>query len=125
MLPVRRRIRRAEDFRVVVRAGSRAASRTMVVHVHCADPQTPARAGFVVGRAVGGSVARHRVTRRLRHLMVDHLETLPAGTDVVVRAMPPAAGASSAELAADLSSGLRRALTRVGHRVGTSGVVHQ
>jgi len=57
--------------------------------------------------------------------MVDHLETLPAGTDVVVRAMPSSAGASSAELAADLASGMRRAVNRVGHGVGTSGVVSQ
>ncbi len=110
---------------MVIRAGSRAATRTVVVHVHSWDTQAPARAGFVVGRSVGGSVVRHRVTRRLRHLMVEVLEDLPAGTDVVVRALPPAGGASSAELASDLSSGLRRAVARVGQRVGTPGLVSQ
>jgi putative membrane protein insertion efficiency factor len=41
------------------------------------------RAGLVVSRAVGGSVVRHRVARRLRHLLASRLATLspwfPAG----------------------------------------------
>jgi ribonuclease P protein component len=57
--------------------------------------------------------------------MVDLLEDLPVGIDVVVRALPPAGGASSAELASDLSSGLRRAVARVGQRAGTPGLVSQ
>ena len=66
-------------------------------------------AGFVVSKAVGGSVVRHRVTRRLRHLVAPRLADLPATARLVVRALPPAATASSAELAADLDSGLRSA----------------
>lgn len=103
----------------MMRAGSRAATRTVVVHVRRGHPDNPARAGFVVGSAVGGSVVRHRLTRQLRHLMAVHLEDLPTGTDVVVRALPPAAGASAAELAGDLSSSVRRAMSRLGHQVGT------
>jgi ribonuclease P protein component len=109
----------------VMRAGSRAASRTMVVHARASGSSTPARAGFVVGRSVGGSVVRNQVTRRLRHLMVSHLEDLPAGTDVVVRALPASAGASGAELAHDLSSSVRRAMSRLGHDSGTLRVVVQ
>jgi len=67
-----------------------------------------ARAGFVVSKAVGNSVVRHRVTRRLRHLVSARLGTLPAGSSLVVRALPPAATASSAELGADLDAALRR-----------------
>jgi ribonuclease P protein component len=125
VLPAWRRIRRAEDFRVVMRAGSRSSSRTVVVHAHTAGTAAQARAGFVVGRSVGGSVVRHRVTRRLRHLMVVHLEVLPAGTDVVVRALPPAAAASADDLARDVSSCVRRALSRVGQDAGTVPVVSQ
>ena len=125
MLPAWRRIRRAEDFRVVMRAGSRSASRTVVVHAHDAGTDAPARAGFVVGRSVGGSVVRHRVTRRLRHLMAVHLEVLPAGTDVVVRALPAAADASADDLARDMSSCVRRALSRLGQDAGTVTVVSQ
>lgn len=64
--------------------------------------------GFVVSKAVGNSVVRHRVTRQLRHLVADRLGTLPPGCTLVIRALPPAAGSASTELAADLDSALRR-----------------
>ena len=69
-----------------------------------------ARAGFVVGKAVGNSVCRHRVTRRLRHLVRDELHRLPDGADLVVRARPEAATADPAQLARDLRAGLDRVL---------------
>lgn len=64
--------------------------------------------GFVVSKAVGGSVVRHQVARRLRHLMRDRIDGLPPGSDLVVRALSPAATASSAELGADLDAALRK-----------------
>jgi ribonuclease P protein component len=67
-----------------------------------------ARVGFVVSKAVGNSVVRHRVTRQLRHLVAGRLGTLPADCSLVVRALPAAAGASSSELGADLDGALRR-----------------
>ena len=69
-----------------------------------------ARAGFVVGKAVGNSVVRHRVTRRLRAVVRDELHRLPAAADLVVRARPEAADASSDVLRRDLSTGLDRLL---------------
>nr|WP_243869059.1 ribonuclease P protein component [Amycolatopsis granulosa] len=93
-----------------MRRGARAGRRRLVVHaVHSTDPSagTP-RTGFVVSKAVGNSVVRHRVTRRLRHLVLRHLGTLPPGSSLVVRALPPAATASSAELGADLDAALKR-----------------
>lgn len=62
--------------------------------------------GFVVSKAVGNSVVRHRVQRQLRHLMRERVKELPAGARVVVRALPAAAGSSSAELAQDLSAAI-------------------
>ena len=81
-----------------------------MVHVLVdADPAGhPARAGLVVGRGVGPSVVRHRVSRRLRHELRDRLDALPGGTALVVRALPPAAAASSVQLAQDLETALRR-----------------
>ena len=69
-----------------------------------------ARAGFVVGKAVGNSVVRHRVTRRLRAAVRDELHRLPATADLVVRARPDAAAAPFAVLHRDLSAGLDRLL---------------
>jgi len=66
-----------------------------------------------VSKAVGGSVVRHRVARRLRHLVGPRLAELPPDVGLVVRALPPAAAATSAELAVDLDAGLRVALRKL------------
>ena len=76
------------------------------------QPSPPgARAGFVVGKAVGNSVVRHRVTRRLRAVVHTELHRLPATADLVVRARPEAATAGSDALRRDLTAGLDRLLT--------------
>ena len=74
------------------------------------DGPTGPRAGFVVGRAVGNSVVRHRVTRRLRAVVHAELHRLPASADLVVRARPEAADATSERLHRDLAAGLDRLL---------------
>jgi ribonuclease P protein component len=68
------------------------------------EEKASARVGFIVSKAVGSAVVRHRVTRRLRHLMRDRITALPGGTLVVVRALPPAAVASSHDLGVDLDA---------------------
>ncbi|MFC3450363.1 ribonuclease P protein component [Amycolatopsis speibonae] len=111
MLPAAARLRRSEDFRAVMRRGAKAGRRRLVVHALTTDPSDAAeaaRAGFVVSKAVGNSVVRHRVSRRLRHLISARIGTLPPGSSLVVRALPPAADASSAELGSDLDASLRR-----------------
>jgi len=62
----------------------------------------PVRVGFVVSKAVGNAVIRNRVKRRLRHLVREQVPLLPGVGALVVRALPPAGAASSAELRADL-----------------------
>lgn len=68
------------------------------------------RAGFVVSKAVGGAVVRNLVKRRLRHLLRDRLDLLPAGSLVVVRALPGAGEADHGQLARDLDTALQRLL---------------
>ena len=106
MLPEPARLRRRADFDEVVRRGARAGRSTVVVHLDTAGDRH--QAGFIVSKQVGNSVSRHRVSRQLRHLMAARLATLPAGTRVVVRARPAAAGQTSATLGADLDGALRR-----------------
>jgi len=73
----------------------------------------PPRAGFVVGRSVGGAVVRNRIRRQLRHLMASRIVSLPPGARVVIRVLPAAANSSGAQLAADLDAALARsALSR-------------
>ena len=64
-------------------------------------PAAP-RVGFVVSRAVGPAVVRNLVKRRLRHLSRERLDWLPAGSMLVVRALPGAAEASYDELGREL-----------------------
>lgn len=71
---------------------------------------SPVRIGLVVSRAVGNAVHRNQVKRRLRHLLRDRLSRLPAGATLVVRALPGAATASSAELGGELDRCLSRLL---------------
>ncbi|TCP57440.1 ribonuclease P protein component [Tamaricihabitans halophyticus] len=107
MLPAHARVRRSEEFRTVLRNGQRAGRRRLVVHA-LVGRDGPARVGFVVSKAVGGSVVRHRVVRRLRHLMAPRLSAIGPGTLLVVRALPPAATASSPELGKDLDGAMRK-----------------
>lgn len=104
MLPAPHRLRHSRDFRRVLRRGRTRAARTVVVHAAPADGVC--RVGFVVGRDVGTAVRRNRVKRRLRHLVAADLAAI-AGTDLVVRARPAAAGADYAELRSDLCRCLR------------------
>jgi ribonuclease P protein component len=119
VLPAGSRLTRRDEFATAVRRGRRVGRAHLVVHLHVptADPdpaEAAPRAGFVVSRAVGGSVVRHRVVRRLRPLVQDRLPGLPRGARLVVRALPAAASAPSSVLAADLDSGLRAVLRRLG-----------
>jgi len=118
VLPPEHRLRRRQDFAIAVRRGRRAGRPLLVVHLSenaegpnsgtygegdpvastvltSTDPHSaggeasPVRAGFVVSKAVGPAVVRNRVKRRLRHLVAARLADLPAGSLVVVRALPP------------------------------------
>ncbi|GAB3457542.1 ribonuclease P protein component [Kineococcus endophyticus] len=109
MLAAEHRLRHRDDFTVAFRQGRRAGTRRLVLHWATTDRAHPTRVGFVVSKAVGGSVQRHRTQRRLRHLAADRLAVLPAvGGLLVVRALPGAAEASSADLAVDVDRGLKR-----------------
>lgn len=111
MLSPDRRLTRSHDFSEVVRGGRRASRPLLTLHLSWPAPVAylpPARAGLVVSKAVGGSVVRSRVSRRLRHLLRDRLPALPAGTRLVVRAAPSAAGADSSALGTDLDAALAR-----------------
>jgi len=116
VLPAPHRLTHGGDIRRVVRTGRRSGGDLLVVHLLRHDRTDPPRVGFVVGRVVGNAVIRHRVQRQLRHLCRERLAVLPTGCEVVVRALPPAAAATYAELGAELDRCLQRSL---GHQQGT------
>ncbi|MEV5000463.1 ribonuclease P protein component [Nocardioides sp. LML1-1-1.1] len=121
MLDAGHRLRDPELFRAAGRRGLRAGSRTVVTHLLLrperqvvgmpgprAGAATTPRVGFVVSKAVGTAVVRNRVKRRLRHAVRERIEGVPAGSVLVVRAQPAAAGSSYPELVADLDRCLQR-----------------
>jgi ribonuclease P protein component len=85
----------------------------MVVHLVGPDvdkvTSRPTQVGFVVAKSVGPAVTRNRVKRRLRHLMRERIDSLPAGSRLVVRALPASAEADSRALSAELDRCLVRA----------------
>ncbi|MBW4779934.1 ribonuclease P protein component [Rhodococcus fascians] len=114
MLPEPNRLHRARDFTVVMRRGRRMGRSDLVVHAVARHEQGIAstvhrpRFGLIVSKAVGPAVTRHRVARRLRHICAEVIDGLAVNTDVVIRALPGAAHASSADLHVQLRSGLKK-----------------
>jgi ribonuclease P protein component len=136
VLPSESRVRRGDEFARAIRAGRRSGRAHLVAYLATDGPERSgsaglngafcateagsenaideartgpgARAGFVVSKAVGNAVVRNRVRRRLRHLCAARLGTLPPGSILVVRALPPAADADSALLGRELDAALER-----------------
>jgi ribonuclease P protein component len=116
MLPAGRRLRRPDEFSTTVKAGRHAGRPTLVLHLAeapIAAAGEPTKVGFIVSRQVGPAVLRNLVKRRLRHLVAARLDTLPAGSRVVVRANPRAGQADFHTLARDLDGALGK-LVRTG-----------
>ena len=109
MLPARYRMTRSAEFAATVKRGVRASQPDLVVHAS-QDPAEPTgpRVGFVVNKAVGSAVDRHRVTRRLRHVTAKLLADLQPGDRLVVRALPGSRHAGSALLHQELAAGVKR-----------------
>ena len=106
------RLTSGRDFVRTIRTGRRAGTGTLVAHLGLDDSQLPPRLGLVVGKSVGIAVVRNRVKRRLRHVARAHLVALPPGAVLVIRALPPAAEASSTELDRDVVRVVGRLLAR-------------
>ena len=103
------------DFRSAVRRGRRTTTPSAVYYQLATDPARPLRFGFIVSKAVGNSVVRHRVTRRLRAIGHDLLSTVPEDRDVIIRSLP-----GSDEVAwATLHDDVARALAKVTEMGGT------
>jgi ribonuclease P protein component len=97
MLSAESRLRKTSEISATLKQGRRLASQLLVLHV--TPGSTPhTRFAFAVGKSVGNSVVRHRLTRRLRHICAQNIELFTPGSDVVVRALPGAGEAEFTEL---------------------------
>jgi ribonuclease P protein component len=75
--------------------------------VRLGDAVEPPRVAYAVSRRVGNAVVRNRVRRRLRAAALESVELLQPGWGYLVGARPEAAGASYAQLTADLTGALQ------------------
>ena len=88
MLAAINRLTSREDFARVTRSPIRT-TKSLVGYLSKEPNLISPKVGFVVSRAIGGSVIRHRVTRQLRHASKSSLHILPAQSMVVIRATKP------------------------------------
>ena len=100
MLAAQARLRSAKAIAHTIKYGKRHASAHVVLHFWT-NPEAlenQAAIGFSVSKKVGNSVVRHLITRRLRHIVAPLLASLPAGSQLVIRANPSSATACFQEL---------------------------
>ena len=112
-------MRRGTEFSAAIRGGARGGSQRLIVHLRAPEDGSDTsshdgavRVGLIVPRAVGPAVQRNRVKRRLRALIADRLAQFEPANQLVVRALPAAGRATSAELGQDLEVALRKAQQR-------------
>ncbi|GAA2239847.1 ribonuclease P protein component [Rarobacter faecitabidus] len=123
MLPAERRLRRSDEFQLVIRKGVRSGRTNIVVHMARAAGEMPARAGLVVSKSVGNAVERNLVKRRIRNILRPLLAASPPGRIVVVRALPGCARVSFEELAGQVESAFEQSCRRLVSRETKAGSV--
>lgn len=118
----RHRLRTGDDFRAVTRQGTRSARSHVVVHLALSPERGPEpRVGFVVSRKIGNAVVRNRVTRRLREIFRARMTDLPAGCDVVIRALPGIEQLPFGELEEQVDAAISAALRKHERRARPGG----
>ena len=77
------RLVRRGEFDAVYRAGKRRSSSHFTVFVR-ANELPLSRFGFSIKKALGGSVVRNRMRRRLREMVRCHRQEISSGWDIVI-----------------------------------------
>jgi len=110
-------MKRSTEFDVTVKYGTRTVQPDVIVYVQRGSNReegTGPRVGLIIAKAVGSAVERHRVGRRLRHVVRTMLSDLHQSDQVVIRALPSSRHVSSAQLERQLRNGLRRVFESTG-----------
>lgn len=94
-----------------MRRGRKTGTDNIVLHVLSRNGGAAPRFGFIVTKSVGGAVTRNRVRRRLRAACREMLPAVPAGMDVVVRALPGCDQIDWVTLLAEIAEGIGKSMT--------------
>jgi ribonuclease P protein component len=93
VLPLSARLTSPQDFARTTKSGLRVTTEHFVGYLHITPvtndggvDESP-RAGLIIGKAVGGSVRRHRVSRQIRHALAVALPNFPKGSLIVIRGL--------------------------------------
>ena len=89
MLPVDARLTQSSDFARATKSGIRVTTQHFVGYLYISPVTNDASAkcGLIISKAVGGSVKRHRVARKVRHAVAPTISSLPTGSLLVIRAL--------------------------------------
>lgn len=90
MLPSYARLTSSSDFARTTKSGIRVTSDHFVGYLYLQPTLTDhasAKAGLIISKAVGGSVQRHRLARKVRHSLIPLISTLPTNSLLVIRAL--------------------------------------
>jgi ribonuclease P protein component len=110
VLSAQNRLRSSKDFARVTKTGHRATTASLVLYLKNDQTfQREPQIGLIVSKAIGGSVIRHSVARKLRHASRGLLPLIPQHSQLVIRVI----GASK-----DYRSELEQAITKISSRLG-------
>ena len=116
MLPKDARLTSSSDFARTTKSGSRATTDHFVGYLYIdpaskqLDEKTSPKAGLVISKAVGNSVQRHRLARKVRHAIAPNLSVLPDNSLLVIRALNQGESFSAAEITKLIKKVTERAL---------------
>lgn len=97
VLPKNARLTDSNEFARATKSGLRVATQNFIGYLYLNNNENPTRAGIIVGKSVGGSVVRHLVSRKARHILTGEIYKLPAHSLLVIRALNGAAKAKNQE----------------------------
>jgi len=89
VLPKNARLTVSADFARATKSGTRVTTDNFVGYLYI-SPVTNndhPKCGLIVNKAIGGSVARHTLARKVRHAVAPQLAKLPNGSLLVIRAL--------------------------------------
>jgi ribonuclease P protein component len=88
VLPLSARLTSPHDFARTTKSGLRVTSEHFVgyLYINPAATESP-RVGLIIGKGVGGSVRRHRVSRQIRHAVAPLINNFPEGSLIVFRGL--------------------------------------